>query len=211
MDIIDNHAIVRECLGIWLKSKSDSIEVAGSYASWAEVLSNLSDLSDVVLMDVLLGDNLPLSVKIKMISSAGSQVVVFSGITDSSVIRQSHNAGALGFISKSAGTDVMSAAIKSAAQGIPYFPDAAAAILAPGRSPVRLTSREHEVVSLYLGSSGPTAAEVATALNRSPETVRKQLASVRRKFRSRYGGLTRIALREHLLAEGWLIEEQRPQ
>ncbi|WGM20493.1 hypothetical protein QEH68_21165 [Paenarthrobacter sp. OM7] len=90
MDIIEDHAVVLESLSVWLEENTEGIKVVGRYPSWAELVPNLGALSDVVILDVLLGDSIPLPAKISALISAGPQVVVCSAVTDPAVIRQAY-------------------------------------------------------------------------------------------------------------------------
>lgn len=73
---------------------------------------------------------------------------------------------------------------------------------------IRLTPREHETVTLYLGGSGGTMADVGVSLGISADGVRKLLVSVRRKAHNGPEPLSQPALRERLIADGWLLPDQ---
>lgn len=66
------------------------------------------------------------------------------------------------------------------------------------------------MASIYLGGQGSTRAETAQALGISIEAVKKHLASIRRKFQTGIEPLSKLALRERLIAEGWLRDESDP-
>ncbi|MBT2586553.1 hypothetical protein [Arthrobacter sp. ISL-95] len=82
--------------------------------------------------------------------------------------------------------------------------DDVAAVLAVQDTAPQLSARGHQVVSIYLGRDGPTMAEVAQALGISADGVKKHLVSVRRKFQDSDEPLSKIALRQRLVAGGWL-------
>ena len=100
VDTVEDHAVMLEGLAVWLEGNTSGIRVVGRYGSWAELIPHLGRLSDVVILDVLLGDNIPLSAKIRAILSAGPQVMVCSSVTDPAVIRQAYAAGALAYVPK---------------------------------------------------------------------------------------------------------------
>ena len=99
---------------------------------------------------------------------------------------------------------VIETALRAAAQGHEYIPEEVATALSGADSAPKLTSREHQVVSLYLGGDGTTMAEVAELLGISTDGVKKHLASVRRKFQDGDEPLSRLALRQRLIDGGWL-------
>ncbi|MCZ9883239.1 hypothetical protein [Arthrobacter sp. B2a2-09] len=207
VDIVEDHAVLREGLASWLDANAAGLDVVGRYGSWAEVAASLGELSDVVLLDVLLGDRIPLRSKVQAILSTGSQVVVFSSVSTPMVIRQAFDAGALAFMPKTVGADGLTMAVRAAARGERFvLPELAHVLAAPGPQ-IRLTQREHEAVSLYLGSSGGTMADVAVSMGIGVDGVKKLLNSVRRKARTGPEPLNRPMLRELLIADGWLLQE----
>lgn len=208
VDIVEDHAVLLEGLAEWLQANSPGINVVGRFSSWAEAAANLGALSDVVILDVLLGDQMPLRAKIQAILSAGPQVVVCSSVVDPAVIRQAITAGALAYIPKTAAAGVVETAVRRAAQGLPYITAEVASAMDAGQSGPQLSAREHQVVSVYLGGVAGTMAETAHALGISIDGVKKHLASVRRKFQEGQEPLTRLALRDRLVSGGWLLEDQ---
>ncbi|MCR1160889.1 MULTISPECIES: response regulator transcription factor [Paenarthrobacter] len=207
VDIVEDHAVLREGLAQWIQANAPGIRVVGKFASWAEAAAHIGALSDVVVLDVLLGDHVPLRAKIQAILSAGPQVVVCSSVLDPAVMRQAIAAGALAYIPKTVAAGVVESAIRNAALGEPYITAEVAAALDSERSGPVLSAREHQVVSLYLGGTAGTLAETANVLGISVDGVKKHLASVRRKFQDGPEPLTRLALRDRLVAGGWLVED----
>ncbi|MFJ6538028.1 response regulator [Paenarthrobacter sp. NPDC091711] len=207
VDIVEDHAVLREGLAEWLQANAPEISVVGRYSSWAEAAANLGALSDVVILDVLLGDQIPLRAKIQAILSSGPQVVVCSSVVDPAVIRQAITAGALAYIPKTAAAAVVETAVRKAAQGQQYVTAEVASAMEAGTSEPQLSAREHQVVAVYLGGVAGTMAETARVLGISVDGVKKHLASVRRKFQEGQEPLTRLALRERLVSGGWLLED----
>lgn len=203
VDIVEDHAVMLEGLAVWLEGNTSGIRVVGRFASWAELVPHLGRLSDVVILDVLLGDNIPLSAKIRALLSAGPQVMVCSSVTDPAVIRQAYAAGALAYVPKTSPAAMVEDALR-AAQGRKYVPLEVEATVAGDDTTPQLTAREHQVVSIYLGGEGATMAETAHSMGISVDGVKKHLASVRRKFQYGQEPVTRLALRQRLIDGGWL-------
>ncbi|MEZ2391497.1 hypothetical protein AB6813_18490 [bacterium RCC_150] len=207
VDILEDHAVLREGLASWLEAHAPALEVVGRYGSWGELAGALGHLSDVVLLDIILGDRIPLRSKIQAILSTGSQVVVCSSLTAPPVIRQAFDAGALAYVPKTTGAEVLTSAVLAAARGEKYIlPELAPILDSPGPR-IALTPREHEAVTLYLGGAGGTMAEVGAALGITADGVKKLLVSVRRKAQTGPEPLSRPALRELLIEDGWLLPE----
>ena len=204
VDIVEDHAVMLEGLAVWLEGNTSGIRVVGRYGSWAELVPHLGRLSDVVILDVLLGDNIPLSAKIRAILSAGPQVMVCSSVTDPAVIRQAYAAGALAYVPKTSPAAVVEAALRAVAQGQEHVPLEIAAAVAGEDTEPQLTSREHQVVSIYLSGEGATMAETAHAMGISVDGVKKHLAAVRRKVQDGQEPVNRLALRQRLIDGGWL-------
>ncbi|MBT2588412.1 response regulator transcription factor [Arthrobacter sp. ISL-95] len=204
VDIVEDHAVLLDGLAVWLEQNTEGIRVVGRYRSWAELAARMDHLSDVVILDVLLGDNIPLPVKIRALLSDGPQVVVCSCVTDPAVIRQAYAAGALAYVPKTGPAAVIEAALRAAAAGQQYVPDEIAAVMATPEAAPQLTSREHQVVSIYLSADGRTMADVAQTLGITVDGVKKHLVAVRRKFQDGGEPLSRLALRQRLVSGGWL-------
>lgn len=209
VDIVEDHAVLLEGLSQWLQDNTTGIRVVGRFTSWAEAAARLGALSDVVILDVLLGDQVPLRAKIQALLSSGPQVVVCSSVLDPAVMRQAMTAGALAYIPKTAAASVVESAIRSAAQGLQYITPEVAAAMDEGLGEPQLSAREHQVVSVYLGGAAGTMAETANLLGISVDGVKKHLASVRRKFQEGPEPMTRLGLRERLTAAGWILEDPR--
>ncbi len=130
VDIVDGHGMIRECLAGWLEENTEGIRVVGSFSSWAELVPSLDALSDVVIMEVLLGDNTSLTARIQTILAAGHQVVVCSSVTNPAVMRQAFEAGALSYVPKTAPAAVLEAALRAAAAGQAHVTEEVAAAVA---------------------------------------------------------------------------------
>ncbi|MEV7660615.1 response regulator transcription factor [Paenarthrobacter sp. NPDC089316] len=209
VDIVEDHAVLLEGLSQWLQDNTTGIKVVGRFASWAETAAHLGALSDVVILDVLLGDQVPLRAKIQAIVSSGPQVVVCSSVLDPAVMRQAMAAGAMAYIPKTASASEVETALRRAAQGLQHITAEVAAAMDAGLGEPQLSAREHQVVSVYLGGAAGTMAETAEVLGISVDGVKKHLASVRRKFQDGPEPLSRLGLRERLTASGWLLEDPR--
>ncbi|MDP5227701.1 MULTISPECIES: response regulator transcription factor [Arthrobacter] len=202
---MEDHAVLREGLAAWLNGGGHGIRVMGRYGSWDELAAHRGALADVVLLDVLLGDDVPLREKIRSVLDSGSQVVIFSSLSGGPLIREAIDAGALSFLPKTSSARDVAAAVRLAAQGRRYMTAEMEQALSAGG--VRLTPREHQVISLYLVGEGQSMERTGRELRISVDSVKKHLASVRRKLGIRGSRTGKLALREMLSQEGWLPPE----
>lgn len=190
---------------MWFADQTDDVvvEVVGKFASWSDVAACDGGLSDVVILEVFLGDQVPLRTKIASLLSVGSEVVISSHLDDKDVALQAYQAGARAFVPKTFSAETLSSAVRAAARGeLTVLPGFASRLPSAGAG-LRLTNREHQVVTLYLGQ-GLTRAQIAQCLGISVHTVKKLLISARDKAGGDQGRPTRLALRSRLIKEGWL-------
>ena len=207
VDVVSADGILREGLAAWFESDTGNVEVVGKFASWAEAVTVLDHLSDVVIIDVLLGDDIPLSVKVEAIVAAGAEAVVCSGVTSPALIRHAYQAGAKAFVPKTSPANVLSDAVLAAAKGEQTVLPALTKALAPSGPSIRLTAREHEAVLFYLGE-GLSTARVGERLGISANGAKKLLVSARRKASQDEKPLSRLAFRDKLVNDGWLPPDQ---
>ena len=206
ISVIDDHRLLVDALSEWLTRNAEDIEIVGSYTNWGDVAANMQGLGDVVLLDVILGDDIPLNSKIRAILSAGTQVVTMSTITDATVIRQAMSAGSKAFVAKSTKPGVVLDALRSAARGEIYPTPGHGAGLAGERPLAHITPREHQIVTLYLGPRPRKVDSIALELRISPDAVKKHLKNVRRKYTDAGANVSsRLALRQQLLNDRWII------
>jgi two-component system uhpT operon response regulator UhpA len=211
VSIVEDHKFLLEGLAAWLGDLSGSIEVVGRHESWASVMGSIGDLGDVVLLDVVLGDSLPLGAKIRTLRTAGAQVVVFSMLADPQVVNQAMSAGAMAYIPKSAAAATLVSALEHAARGEIFITEDVTIAQGLTVAATQLSAREHQVVSLYLGEVGQSMSSVARALGITVDGVKKHLNSVRKKYSTTGAEVSgRLALRQLLIRDRWLIEKPGP-
>jgi len=127
------------------------------------------------------------------------RVLVFSGHENPVLVRDMLEAGAHGFVEKTAGLFEFKKGLETVAQGGTYFGPAVAALLRsavanPGRIPApTLTDREREVLKLVAESH--STKEIASKLHISAKTVDNHRTNLMRKLDLHdVAGLTRYAL-----------------
>jgi DNA-binding NarL/FixJ family response regulator len=133
------------------------------------------------------------------------RVLVFSGHEDAVVVRQMLEAGAHGFVEKTAGFTEFKKGLATIALGGTYFGPAIASVLRnvvanpeSGGSPDFLTEREREILQLV--AEGHTTKEIAAKLGISAKTVDNHRTNLMRKLNIHdVASLTRHALERGLM------------
>lgn len=179
--LVDDHTIVREGISTLLEL-SPEIEVVGEAANGQEALDLIRKLKlDVVLMDLAM----PVMGGLEATRSICREfpeikVLVLTQYEDKEHVFAILEAGARGFLNKSAASSELVSAIRSVYRGDSYLSPSATkyliedyqleANIKKSRDPYeQLTAREKEVLRLL--AEGHTAKEIAAMLVISPKTV----------------------------------------
>ena len=199
--IVDDHKIVRE--GIANIAKLESIEVVGEAGSKEEAIAMLAATTpDVVTVDLSLPDGSGLEiVRFARRNSQKIGIVVISILDDDSNLIASMNAGASGFVSKTAGLEEILSAIYSAYRSPLSF--TSKGLIRAVNSRVfkgTLTTRELEIVAKL--PTGLNGEELAKELFITESTLKTHLGSIYRKLqvRNRSGAVSE-AKRRGLIAQ----------
>ena len=179
--VVDDHAIVRDGICALLGLVGD-MEVVGEAANGKEALEMVSKLMpDVVLMDIsmpVLG-GLEATRRIHK-ELPGVKVLVLTQYDDREYVFPVIEAGACGFISKTAASSELASGIRSVHRGDSFLSPSVAKLLVEdyqqGASTRKshdpyeqLTDREREILKLL--AEGYTTQEIAKMLVISPKTV----------------------------------------
>jgi two-component system, NarL family, response regulator LiaR len=188
VQLVDDHAIVREGLRLLLSEESD-IEVVGEAGDGAESVQLAATLQPhVILMDLVMPgmDGIRAMQDIRAVSPS-SQVLVLTSFSDDQRVRDAIRAGAIGYLLK----DVLKAdllqAIRAAAHGQPTLhPEAQRQLMRhvtipAARSPVdELTPRERDVLRLIV--RGQSNKEIADSLRVTEGTVKGHVSAILSKL-----------------------------
>jgi DNA-binding NarL/FixJ family response regulator len=192
--VVDDQSAVREGLALLIEALP-GITVVGQAPDGlvaAEVVAETTP--DVVLMDLAMPrcDGVTATRRIRD-DHPGTQVVVLSTYADEDSILRALDAGALGYLTKSATRDEIGRAVHAAAAGQAVLDSevqrrlVAAAIKAPAppepESPDELTARETDVLRLL--AAGQTNREIARALFVGEATVKTHINRIYAKTASR--------------------------
>ena len=205
--IVDDHRMLLGALTEWIRNAASDISMVAAVASYPELLTHPEFPVDVVLLDLDLKDNIPVSVKISGLKSTGVKVVLMSTYSEPNVVREAIAAGALGYLVKSEDAGLIVEAIRAAASGDSFISaelDLALSAGEVGGSP-KLSAQERRVMALYGG--GEPVKAVAFQLSISEETAKSYLKRIREKYRvAGFDVGTKVALRKRAIEDGILIE-----
>ncbi|WP_217913480.1 response regulator [Miltoncostaea marina] len=202
--LVDDHAVLRAGLRLLLE-REDGLEPVGEAGTAEDALRALPRLDpDVVVLDIEMPGIGGIEGAARIRERApGARILVLSMHDQARDVRRAFDAGADGYLLKSAADEDLVRAIRAVASGERYVhPSLGAALAAPPRDGLldRLTAREREVLRLL--ALGHTNQEIADRLVVSVRTVESYRAHVMVKLRvSTRAGLVRAAL------DGGLMEE----
>lgn len=195
--IVEDHPAIAEGIGALLDDQDD-IELVGGAVDVDEAERVIEATSpDVVLCDIrLAGDRDGFALLAGR--TRPPAFVMLSAFSSASHYRQAFEAGAVGFVAKTASLSVIADAVRAAALGKARFPSDARRLA--DAAPKRPSPRELQVVELV--GEGLTNAEVADRLGIRVKTVESQL----RRLFDRYDVSSRTRLIRFALQQGWLSD-----
>jgi NarL family two-component system response regulator LiaR len=186
--IVDDHKVVRQGLRFLLQHEAD-IEIVGEAADGEQAVALVRQhVPAVVLLDLLMPkmDGLAALRAIKEISPS-TQVIILTSHQGDDELFDAIKAGALSYVLKTAGVDVVVESVRAAARGESLLdPSVAAKVLeemrrAQGRDGVDpLSRREVEVLSEL--ARGRSNKEIARELSIGEETVKTHVSNILSKL-----------------------------
>ena len=205
--IVDDHRMLLGALSEWLRGAASDIDMVAAVPSWSELLAHPEFPVDVVLLDLDLRDNIPISIKLSTLKSAGVRTMLMSTYSEPAVVREALGAGALGYLVKSEPVETIVEAIRAAQRGESYLSRELEDALDDDGAAPRLSAQERRVMALY-GAGQPVKA-VAFQLGISEETAKSYLKRIREKYRlAGYDVGTKVALRKRAIADGILLQSE---
>jgi two-component system response regulator NreC len=208
--IVDDHTLVRDGIRALLSLVAD-IKVVGEAANGREALEKVKKLApDVVLMDLAMPilSGLEATRRIRK-RFPGTKVLALTQYEDREYIVPTIEAGARGFVSKTAAFSELASAIQAVYQGGSFLsPMAAAAVVEECQQKVaiegekdsyqHLTDREREMLKLV--AEGYTAKEIADMLVIGLRTVETHKTNLMKKLNiHNKADLIRFAIRKGII------------
>jgi DNA-binding NarL/FixJ family response regulator len=179
--IIDDHFVQRLGLTVAINNEKD-FRIAGQGGSVAEAVALYAKLKpDVTLMDFSLPDGTGVeAVKRIREKHDDAQILMLTVLDGEEDVFRASDAGAAGYLTKSADAKTLIAAIREVADGGTFFPESARAKVAARMKREPLTPRELEIVHLMV--EGLSNKEMATRLGIADGTAKLHVAKVLAKL-----------------------------
>jgi two-component system, NarL family, response regulator NreC len=209
--IVDDHAVIRAGLHLLLDAEDDIETVGEAGDARQAIFEARSTKPDIVLMDVVLGDESGIDLTPELLhEQPQARVLVLSMQDDPRYVREAFAAGARGYVLKEAADTELVTAIREIARGGSYVHPALGARMAAADAAAAdaaehdpLSDREREVLRLL--ALGHTNQEIAQMLFISVRTAETHRAHIMQKLRLE----TRAELVRYALAQGLLSEPER--
>ena len=196
--VVDDHPVVLAGVRTWFRDAGITVTASGGdpRIAWHP--------ADVVVLDLQLADRRAMSWDVlTALVAAGRRVIVYTMREDRETALRCLDAGCATFLTKAEGEEHLVAAVRAAAQDLPYVPPAlAGAISANDASDrPRLTDREQEVLLSWFQCESKQL--VAARCNLSPRTVEGYIDRVRVRYaRAGRPAQTKAALVARALQDG---------
>ena len=184
--LVDDHAMVRKGLALFLKA-FDDLELVGEAGSGMAAIQLCSEiLPDVVLMDMVMPemDGVATTRAIRQ-QFPQIQVIALTSFMEGDLVKNALEAGAIAYLLKDVSAEELARAIRAAHSGrATLSPDAAQALVQSSNQPpvpgLDLTEREREVLALIV--EGLNNTQIAEKLTVSPSTIKSHVSSILSKL-----------------------------
>ena len=179
--IVDDHFVVRSGLVASLELEDDITVVAEAERGEEAPALLVSAKPEVILMDLQLPGWNGIETTERLLElDPAARVLVFSTFARDDEIQSSLDAGALGFLQKTASRDDLIAALRRVAAGKRSLAPEIATRLAGLKLGPAITLREREILSLI--AKGRANKEIAAALGIAEDTVKRHISNVLQKL-----------------------------
>lgn len=208
--MVDDQQMVRESLGLMLKSEP-GLEIVGGVDDGAAAVTQTQELDpDLVLMEMGLKDINGIEAARRILATRPeTRILMLSGLMDSDLINESITAGVKGFLLKTNTAEELVRAIHAVMNGHSYLcPEATGALMTHYKASLtrtapapetRLTERERDV--LKLTAEGLRMKDIANSLKIGIKTVESHRFRIMKKLECGSSAeLTRYAIRKGLIA-----------
>ena len=174
--VVDDHPLVALFMVEQARAAFPGAQV-GTAGSVAEAIERASDGVDVVMLDLGLPGCAGIEALTRMRAAhPEARVVVVSAIEERLVILAALEGGAVGYIPKTSGPGVVTAALRLIAEGGTYVPPQALKGERPASEPIGLTGRQLDVLRLLARGLGNK--EIAQSLRIAKDTVKQHAKAV---------------------------------
>jgi len=179
--LVDDHFVVRSGLAASLELEDDISIIAEAENAEEAMKLYAEHQPQVVMMDLQLpGLNGIEATERLLETDAAARVLIFSTFARDDEIQAALDAGALGYLQKSASRDELILAIRTIAKGESFLPEGLAERLAGLQLAPAITLREREILALI--AQGRANKEIAGELGIAEDTVKRHISNILQKF-----------------------------
>ncbi len=181
VQIVDDHFVVRSGLAASLEL-DEIIKVVAESERGEDVIPAYRQCRPrVVLMDLQLPGMGGIEATAALLAhDSAARVLIFSTFARDDEIQAALDAGALGYLQKSASREELLGALRAVAQGRRSLPPEIARRLNAIRLGPAITPREREILALI--ATGRANKEIATAFSVSEDTVKRHVSHILEKL-----------------------------
>jgi DNA-binding NarL/FixJ family response regulator len=197
--LVDDHVALRDGLGVLLERRGFRVLATANSAGAGEEAIMEHD-PGIAIIDLDLPDEPGMALIKRLVARGGdSKFLVYTGLTDPSLLSEALDSGADGFVAKPGGLSILVEGLREVSRGGSFRDPSLVKLSRLGGSAARLLSRR-EAEILELLSTGLTGEEIAERLVLSPETVRTHVRNAMRKLdaRTRTEAVVRALEREEI-------------
>lgn len=180
--LVDDHVALRDGLAVLLERRGFRVLAAANTAAGGEE-AIAEHQPGVVVVDLDLPDEPGTALIRRLVAKGGdSKFLVYTGLTDPSMLTQALESGADGFVAKPGGLSVLIEGLREVWRGGCFHdPSLVKLSRTAGSAPAKVLSpRETEILELI--ATGLTGEQVAERLVLSPETVRTHVRNATGKL-----------------------------
>jgi DNA-binding NarL/FixJ family response regulator len=175
--IVDDHFVVRSGLVTSLELDDEIRVVAEAECGEDAVAAYREHRPTIVLLDLQLPGQGGVATTIALRAhDPQARILIFSNFSRDDEIQSALDAGALGYISKSASRPDLLNALRTVARNGRYLPEAMARSLAAARLGPAITAREREILA-HIAAGHPNK-QIATELGISEFTVKRHVSRI---------------------------------
>ncbi|MGN6662848.1 MAG: response regulator [Solirubrobacterales bacterium] len=183
--LIDDHSALRDGLGVLLERRGFRVLATADTARAGEAAIAAHEPAVAVVGLDLPDESGTALVKRLAARGGGLGLLVYTGVSDSSILSEALGCGADGFVAKASDLSILVDALREVARGRRYRDPALVRLsrTAGSEQPRILSRREAEILELLAG--GLTGERVAERLVLSPETIRTHIRNAMGKLEAR--------------------------
>ncbi|MGM2306098.1 response regulator [Bacillus paranthracis] len=185
--IVEDDEVWMKCLTNFIEKEDDLVVVKKAYNK-EQAIDNVSEMIDVVLLDLTLDDdpaNLSGLEVVSLLKEKGfNRIIMLTSWDEEEVILKAFDEGAMNYVNKTSYRDIPRVVREAFVNKVSIHPDVSSVVikaLTTERKISVLTPSERQVYTLK--EKGLNKVQIADVLFKSVETIKKQLKKINDKIR----------------------------